>query len=316
MYENISRAGYARRIDAMLRARYPHLQTQLFEVVKDKFQIVFDSDLLDADSISEEFDNSIRFLTVNVTLSNTPPNALIREITLLSDEDAMGNMIGLALRRIDLVNLLMSRFPNAGVVDVQEKPDNYSASIVVKNDLSTADQANLLKFIDELSLPIVFTIEVSSAQHRDVKQIVDDPMFIWASKLRPNAPPYTQLDEEFWFDNIHDIAANKMPVHRFPGMRKNAFRCYLDLSLGQQQINLRQALLLYDEVWCSLPLRENHEHFLSQQRLTEEDLLTAVESGRLRFVTTQPEERLSLPFLERVFDRESTAMFGQPPPFL
>ena len=44
---------------------------------------------------------------------------------------------------------------------------------------------------------------------------------------------------------------------------------------------------------------------------TGEDQLAAVELGRLRFVTTQPEERLSLPFLERVFDRESTAMFGR-----
>ena len=311
MYENTSRAGYARRIDALLRARYPHLQTQLFEVAKDKFQIVFASNLLDADTISEEFDNSIRFLIVNVTLSNTPPNAFIREITPLSDEDAIGNMIGLPLRRIDLVNLLVSRFPDAGVVDVQEKPDNYSASIVVENNLPEKDQANLLKFIDGFSLPIVFTIEVSSGQHSDVKSMVDDPMFIWASRLRPHAPSYTRLDEEFWFDNIHVIAANKLPVDHFPGMHKDAFRCYLDLSLGEQHINLRQALLLYDEVWCSLPLRENHEPFLAQQSLNEEDLLAAVELGRLRFVTTQPEERLSLPFLERVFDRESTAMFGR-----
>ena len=311
MYENTSRAGYARRIDASLRARYPHLQTQLFEVAKDTFQIVFASDFLDAASISEEFDNSIRFMTVNVTLSNTPPNAFLREITPLSDEDTIGNMIGLPLRRIDLVNLLMSRFPDVGVVDVQEKPDNYSASIIVKNNLSTADQAKLLKFIDELSLPIVFTIEVSSAQHSDVKSMVNDPMFIWASRLRPHAPSYTRLGEEFWFDNIYDIAANKLPVDHFPGMREDAFRCYLDLTLGEQHINLRQALLLYDEVWCSLPLRENHEPFLAHQSLTEEDLLTAVEAGRLRFVTTQPEERLSLPFLKRVFDRKSTAMFGR-----
>ena len=311
MYEHTSRAGYARRIDVMLRARYPHLQTRLFEVVKDTFQIVFASNLLDADSISEEFDNSIRFLTVNVTLSNTPPNAFIREITLLSDEDAIGNMIGLPLRRIDLVNLLASRFPDAGVVDVQEKPDNHSVSIVVKNDLPEKDKANLLKFTDELSLPIVFTIEVSSGQHSNIKSMVNDPMFIWASRLRPHAPSYTRLDEEFWFDNIHNIAANKLPVDRFPGMRKDAFRCYLDLSLGEQHINLRQALLLYDEVWCSLPLRENHESFLTKQGLTEEDLLTAVGLDRLRFVTTQPEERLSLPFLERVFEREPTAMFGR-----
>ena len=136
-------------------------------------------------------------------------------------------------------------------------------------------------------------------------------MFIWASGLRPHAPSYTRDDEEFWFSNIQDIAANRLPIDSFPGMHRDTFRCYLDLSLGERHVNLRQALLLYDEVWCSLPLREKHQQFLDQQNLTEEDLLTAVELGRLRFVSTQPEERLQVPFLERICERKSTAIFGR-----
>ena len=136
-------------------------------------------------------------------------------------------------------------------------------------------------------------------------------MFIWASDLRPHAPSYTRDDEEFWFSNIQDIAANKLPIDSFPGMHGDTFRCYLDLSLGERHVNLRQALLLYDEVWCSLPLQEKHQQFLDQQSLTEEDLLTAVELGRLRFVSTQPEERLQLPFLERICERKPTAIFGR-----
>ena len=311
MYEKTSRAGYAKRIDVSLRARYPHLQTLLFEVTKDKFQIVFDSSLQDATSLSEEFDNSLRFMTVNVTLSNTSPISYLRKIPLLSDENALGDMIGLPLRRIDLVYLLVSRFPTAGVVDVQETPDNYSAQIVVKCDLPEADQTTILRFVDALSLPIVFSIVVSTAQHTDATSVLNDPMFIWASGLRPHAPSYTRWDEEFWFDNIHDIAANRLSIERFPGMRTNTFRCYLDLSLGEQHINLRQALLLYDEVWCSLPLRERHGPFLGQQSLTEEDLLVAVELGRLKFVTTQPEERLQVTFLDEVFERKPTAILGR-----
>ena len=144
MYENTSRSGYARRIDAMLRARYPYLQTQLFEVAKDIFQIVFDATLQDAASISEEFHNSIRFMTVHVTLSNTRPNSYLRELSLLSDEDAMGDMGGLPLRRIDLVNLLVSRFPDAGILDVKELPENYGAAIVMKDDLAAEHEAELL----------------------------------------------------------------------------------------------------------------------------------------------------------------------------
>jgi len=76
-------------------------------------------------------------------------------------------------------------------------------------------------------------------------------------------------------------------------------------------MNLRQAILLYDEVWCSLPLEELHQEFLKKQALTEDDLLTLVERGRLRFVTTQPEERLSVPFLEAAHERNESGILGR-----
>lgn len=311
MYERTSRAGYARRIDVSLRARFPHLRTRLFELQKDKFQIVFDSRQQDAQSISEEFNHSIRFMTVHVTLANTLPESYVRELPVLSDEDALAEMCGLPLRKLDLVNILTARFPNAGIEDVKETPDNYSATIFVKHPLPEAEETRILDFVEALSLPIVFSLVVSSDQHENVTSALDDPMFIWASALRPQAPTYTRDDEEFWFNNIQDIAANKLPIDSFPGMQPDTFRCYLDLSLGERHVNLRQALLLYDEVWCSLPLRERHQQFLEQQSLTEEDLLIAVELGRLRFVSTQPEERLQLPFLDRICERKSTAIFGR-----
>ena len=60
-----------------------------------------------------------------------------------------------------------------------------------------------------------------------------------------------------------------------------------------------------------LPLQKAHESFLEQQGLNDADLLHAVEYGRLRFVTTQPEERLRIPFLEEVHERKSTAILGR-----
>ena len=120
MNKTISRAGYVRRIDALLRARYPYLITQIFETTQDRFQIVFDSTLQNWESISDEFHESIRFITVHVNLSNTIPKSYLREIPQLPDEDATGDMVGLPLSRIDLVNFLMSRFPDADIVDVRE----------------------------------------------------------------------------------------------------------------------------------------------------------------------------------------------------
>ena len=156
MYEKTSRAGYARRIDVSLRARYPHLRTRLFELQKDKFRIIFDSSQQDAQSISEEFNDSIRFLTVHVTLANTLPELYLRELPILSDEDAIAEMCGLPLPKLDLVNILTARFPKSGIDDVQETPDNYSATIFVKRALPEAEQSRILTFV-ETFLPIRLT---------------------------------------------------------------------------------------------------------------------------------------------------------------
>ena len=311
MNQTISRSGYVRRIDALLRARYPQLITRIFEVKKDQFQIVFDRDLMDSKSISDEFNESILFMTVYAEVTNTLPSSYIREILPLSDETAMSEMVGLPLRRIDLINLLSSRFPSAGVIDVRETPDEQGFTIFVNHDLDEQVRSDVLGFAADLSLPIIFQIEVSPDQRPEIRNVIDDPMFVWASGLRPAAPAHVERDEEFWFNNIGVISAGKLEVDGFPGMRKDVFRCYLDLTLAEQHINIRQALLLYDEVWCSLPLFEDHNSFLEQQCLTNADLLVAVESGRLRFVTTQPEERLYLPFLEEAYERNPSSILGR-----
>ena len=57
----------------MLRGHFPHLITRIFEVGSHSFVIFFDKDLQRADLIAEEFDDSIRPVTVPVTLSNSVP---------------------------------------------------------------------------------------------------------------------------------------------------------------------------------------------------------------------------------------------------
>ena len=311
MNQTHSRAGYTKRIDASLRARYPHLVTRIFEVKRDQFQIFFDADLMDSESISAEFHESIRFMTVHVRLTNIEPDDYIREIAPLSDEEATANMTGLPLRTSDLINLLVSRFPEAGVVDVLEDYNNQGATVFLNDHVDQQTQSQILDFLVSFELPIVFRIEVSPEHQTGVHNIIDDPMFICASGLRTHPPSYARNDEDFWFSNISAISSGDLNVDEFPGMHPHVFRCYLDLSLAEHHINLRQALLLYDEVWCSLPLQEGHSRFLEQQALTSSDLLQAVESGRLRFVTTQPEERLHLPFLEEAHERRPDAIWGR-----
>ena len=311
MSSNTSYEGYVQRIDILLRSHFPDLITRIYEIKCNEYVIVFDSALQDATTIANEFDKSIRFLTVSVTLSNTPPDTYLREITSLSDAQGTGDMTGLPLRTVDLLNLLISRFPNAGIVSFQDDPANWSISIFVNTALDTETESQLLRFVEDFNLPLRVKFEIHPNEKPKIDQKFENPMFIWAARLRPSVPIYVTQDEEFWFNNIEAIASNELGINSFPGMRDEIFRCYMDLTMAEKHINLRQALLLYDEIWCSAPLADLEDAFLKKQALTKSDLLQMVNAGRLKFVTTQPEERLNISLLEEIHEHDSSAIFGR-----
>ena len=109
----------ARRVDVILRARFPNLNTRIFEIRPHVYQIVFDKNQQDAAAISQEFDQKIRFATLHVSLSNTLPHEYVREIANFSEREVAGSMAGLLLRKFDAFNILATRFPDLPIVDVE-----------------------------------------------------------------------------------------------------------------------------------------------------------------------------------------------------
>ncbi|WP_295216153.1 hypothetical protein [uncultured Brevundimonas sp.] len=300
-----------RRTDASLRTRYPHLITEIFEVTPYTFQIVFDAAQEDAATIGPIFDNQIRPLTAHVKLSNHRPDSHIRQLRPMTDVEASSDMAGLPLRTIDLLNLLLSRYPDCGVSDLATDARSRRVTLITPTPIAARVLDQIAAFFRSLDLDWPIDVEIKKAERPRHMGAETDPMFVWASALRPVAPRYVRDDEAFWFGNIDDIAKGLLAADRFPGMRPDAFRCYLDLTLGGTHVNLRQMLMLYDEVWCSLPLAHELEPFLARQHLSRDDILHVVSSGRLRIVSTQPEERLDIRLLEAIAEREPTAIFGR-----
>ncbi len=300
-----------RRTDASLRGRYPHLTTEIFEVKPYTFQIVFDAAQEDAAVIGPIFDKQIRPVTAHVKLSNHRPNSPIRQLRPMTDAESSSEIAGLPLRTIDILNLLLSRYPDCGVFDLATDARNQRITLMASTQIGAPLFARITEFIRSLDLDWPINIQLKEVERPRHIGAETNPMFIWAAALRPTAPHYVRDDEAFWFDNIDAIASGRLPVDRFPGMTPGVFRCYLDLTLGREHVNLRQLLMLYDEVWCSLPLAHDLAPFLASQHLTKEDLLNMVESGRLRIVSTQPEERLDIRFLEAIAERSPSAIFGR-----
>jgi hypothetical protein len=224
-------------------------------------------------------------------------------------------MAGLPLRVIDFDCMVLSRFHDLPIIGLREA----TPVIYVMTDRPISDEAKtqVTAFIHEMRLPLSVEFEVvlppSSNEPPPNRRSTfndNDALLIRPARRRPSAPSFVRADEAFWFDHLSDAATGLMPLERFPGITPNRYRCYIDCTVGEH-VNLRQALLLYDEVFCSLPLAEEHGAFLAKQGLSELDLLQVIEAKRLTIVSTQPEERLWILFLEAAAERRPHAILGR-----
>lgn len=298
-----------RHTDVLLRARFPYLITRIFAVQPHDFLIVIDPGSEDASSIAEEFNSSIRPATMKVELSNTMPTTYFHEISPVDDRKVAGDLAGLPYRHFDIVNLLRTRFPDLPIVNAKVTKEcvEISLAALCPDDM----RETVIAFGGSLGVGLPFTIKVTPETPPTVLTPPgNDVLFVIASNMRPYAPKFVRRDEAFWFENLAAIAEGDIKREGFPGMKGNETRCYVDVSFGEH-INLRQLLMLYDKVFLSLPLAENHAAFLVHQGLTDEDLLAVASSGRLQFVMTQPEERLNLRLLYAIEERAPQAVLGR-----
>lgn len=305
-----NRQNQVRRVDALLRARFPHLTTRIFEVAPEHYTIWFNKAIEDAARISAVFDDEIRYLTLIASVSNTMPQAA-SEIPALTDEEAMGSFSGLGLRVFDIQNLIHARFPDLPQVKVRDEPPTPVVFVITPQPFDQPTQDAIRAFLASVGLePKNITIETGDTSGWRDLGAKEDVLFIHATRNRIGAPKYARADEAFWFDNLTSIAEGRLTPERFPGMTDRAYRCHLDLTQGEH-IDLRQALFLYDEVYCSLPLAHDLADFLKRQRMDQKDLLEIAGAGRLKIVTTQPDERLHVPFLDALHERAPEAILGR-----
>jgi hypothetical protein len=316
--------GWARRIDLVLRTRYPNLTTRIFELQPNQYVITFSKDLLDAVAIKNEFEDGIRFMTTNIVVSNDVPQAFSRELSPISDDEIAKGYAGMPMTLPELGNLIASRFPNLAILSVRDGGTPMVVTVDLGAPLVPEEEQELLGFCLGLEAIVPWQLNVvpkdqipNIRKERTVQAPgmkmpfpAPDPLAVRATRRRPYLPQYAKEDEAFWFENIDAIFAGRVSAKNVPGVLQNQSQCFMDLTVGDH-VNLRQALLLYDTVYVSPPLAEGFEQFLQRQQVSESDLLTLVELGRVKIVMTQADERLNLKFLEAVSERHPTAIIGR-----
>ena len=298
--------GVVLRSDVMLRAEYPHLVTRIFEIGSHQYLIVFAEDLLDASSISDVFASSIRIAHANVGVSNNLPGDFIRELQPIADAHLSKAFLGLPFRTVDIYNVLATQFRDLDVVDIRH-PGVGRTQIVVSNKVTADQKKHVEEFCNEFGGQ-EFEVIRGAVQTLPSLAVVDNTSYIKATKFRPNLPPFVREDEAFWMENLDAIYSGDYRPNILSEPDDPEVACYIDFTHGGHQINLRQALMLYDKIFITPPVRKNIDSWISQK--LGDDFLSLVESGRVKLILTQQEELLDISFLEAVHSRNPQSLFG------
>lgn len=311
-----SQASLVRRTDVALRAAYPHLTTRLFEIARNRFVIAFERDMLAAGSIAEEFDSEIRPVTVEVGLSNQIPAIYVRELEPITDDAIADGLEGFSFTTSDIQDILLSQFPDLPAPITTDAETLPTITLLFPSTLSP-EQGRAVEVFFRRHLPgwpiaIGISNQATPKSTASIVATTRDPLEIRPARLRPSAPHFVREDEVFWFDNIEAIYRGRLQPQSFAGLTAVGFACYVDAT-SFPQIDLRQAMLLYDTIFLAPPLAasQRHESFWMQQALTRQDVLCAVEAGRIRFVVSQPEERTDPRLLAAAYERNPNAVIGR-----
>ncbi|WP_206240459.1 hypothetical protein [Novosphingobium terrae] len=303
-----SEEGYVRRVDVILRSHYPNLTTRIFELERSRFVIQFPASQQDARAISDYFDHSIRYITLQVTVTNEVPTAYSREIEIIRDGDVARDLAGFAFTKFDLINLLAGRFPNISVVDLlTTRPVNFE--LTVEGTPAAREVKQLEEYLARLKLPARWTISTGAAPAATPAATSNDALTILATRTTSQGG-FAAADERRFFETFDEAPTGNLSRAEILGSDEPATRCLIDCT-GGRQVNLRQLLMLYDEVWCVPPRQQTLPQFLTDQALTTADLLGAVEAGRLRFVLNYDQRISPGRLLEEASERRPEAVLGR-----
>jgi hypothetical protein len=307
-------AAAVRRTDVMLRAAYPQLETRIFQLSPFGYWIVFDRSVLRADQIRNEFENSIRPITLQVEVSNEVPANFLREISPISDHELARGFAGLPLTRDDIRTILSGKFPKLPELISVGNAKHPILTLWFARELTADEQGMVRTFFDqwESGWPIeCAVIAPKTDSHARAPAIPGEILRFRPARTRPTAPRFVQEDEAFWFDSVRAIFEGAIGPSSIFEVEGAGMSCYLDAS-AFRQVDLRQTVICYDTVFMSPPLTDGTPpSFWESQTLKRDDLLELVASDRLRFVLRQPEERTDLEFLNAVYEANPAALIGR-----
>lgn len=303
---------YVRRDDLKLRAKYPTLNTRIFEISNERFVIFVENPFGSKDELSKEFEHSIRMVTNPVSLIFECPTDYIDEINPITDDKIADDFAGIGITVDQLYNLVVSKFPFIKKIEINEDSNNvvviHLAKILNKsnkrriNDFLVSMSGNRIKF--EASFDLDDDSPVLNIS-------IDNPVLtILPTASNKIKIEYEERDESFWFDHIAGIYQGCISKDKILGDKPLGNSCYIS-QLFNNNVNIRNGLLLFDRIYMDLPFNRSVKDFCKSQGIKIDDLFSLCQNGRLVFLTNQPYDRIEFDFLNELFKLNPYSVFSR-----
>ena len=302
--------GWCRRIDLHFRSRFPHLNTRLFKLDDYEYQLYLVDSIDDFDEISDAFNREVKFVTAPIKLVMNIPETYKIEIEKITDDKIPSKFEGYPLTNTQIYSHILSIHPNVKVSKIEE--DHNNRLIIV--ELSGNYESDIVEGVEETAAALKgpYSYKVRSGGELTSNFKTSDEVFNIApsqTKSELNCA-FIERDEALWYENIEHIyngSYKKSDLYFFDPSKT----AYLVNFSKFQNANLRNHLLLYDVVYCVLPLAQEMSNFLVNQKISKDEILRLVKRGRLKILNMQPENRLDYGFINEAFQENPSAVVSR-----
>ena len=310
--EYLDYSGWVRRIDLNLRGKSPYLKTKIFKIDKTSYEIYVENNYKPFEQLSTEFDSKIRFISTPVKLTRRIPAKYYEELLPINDNNIPSNFEGIPFTLFDFKNHIESIQSDITLSHIEENHKNRKLIIHLVGDIENNIKKSLLNKLKKIKS--LYTIEIkdrAQSTSKKKKSPENQVFFIPSYNSVKNLDlPFLKRDEELWFDKVDQIyngTFKKNDLYFFNPLEK---ACFIDFS-GFENINLRNHLLLYDTIYCALPIENKINDFWNKQKINRKEFLGLVKKGRLKVINIQPETRLDINLLREIYEVDNNAVVSR-----
>jgi len=304
---------WIQKLEMELKKDFPGLQTEIGQPEDYKYVIHCKNYHEIFDKIREALENH-RMLGLYVKITKEGLNSSEKRIESLEMDNLSNCLMGNLVTNYDILAFLASRFHNVNILGMQEHPGiDFYITIYVDENCTDA-QTKIIR--DELLRMGIGTDDLRFLRVKKLPEeahSIDDAIQTKYDRIHLNSNPelpFMQKEDDFWYDNINKIYTGHIQKKDIPFTTEEKTKCFFD-STYYDNINLRNGLLLYDEVYVGLPLKSYVDGFYESQNIKRSELLELVEMGRVKIVLKDNEQDYDKSLLLEMGKLNENAIIGR-----